>query len=171
MLILITGAKQVGKDTLASFIIKWRPDFQQYALAGNLKKLTADIFGVSQYDVDEMKLREGSIVACGLSMRQLLQNIGQGVRKLDPNFWCRSIPIDTVENIVVSDLRLPAEYEYFKQNYKGKMIVIKIIKQIQSEDRHITEQGWKQIQSDITLVNEFDGLDRFEAKARGIIDI
>ncbi len=65
----ILGKMGAGKTTLANEFIRQYPDFVKIAFADKIKELAADLFDMNEKD------------------RQLLQAIGESMRKINPDVW------------------------------------------------------------------------------------
>lgn len=167
MLILIVGAKRVGKSTIADLLVE-REGFLTRAVADPLKDILSETLDMSREEMDIVKNEEKIEICNGLNMRQLLQNFGQSAKKhMGNDVWCRasSHDIDTKDDYVISDIRLMIEYDFFVKKWgKENVVVIKIVgnsDKNENTDLHSTEQEWKQIPADITYINTFDGQDKY----------
>lgn len=102
--------------------------------------------------------------------RATLQNIGDLLRKIDTNFLTKRIEEDllvykenNIENVVISDVRLINEINYFKNNQSLEVITIKVISTnskrnlTSSEKNHHTELELDNYNDfDYIINNKFD---------------
>src|SRR5262245_15915297 len=100
MLIGLTGRKQVGKDTIASYLIE-KYEFEKHAFADPLKLAVTNLFHISPEIVDELKLEDSigtkghvileidGIVEYDYSWREFLQRFGteMGRETFGEDFW------------------------------------------------------------------------------------
>lgn len=109
--IALTGRMRSGKSTVAAYLCE-NYRFSEFAFADSLKNVAHIIFGKpSGKD------------------RGLYQFVGQSMREYDPDVWVKKLDqyirewlgYDPRENIVITDLRQPNEYEYCREN--GYVIV------------------------------------------------
>lgn len=148
--ILISGKKGYGKDTLCSFIQKnSRQSFVRVAYADTLKEMTAlFVQQILQLDVPkevffDAKLKEEPItipfVEKQITPRYLLQVFGtEFIRdKFDTNYWVKVawnkiISKYPSDNIIITDCRFPNEIKIFKQfasqTNEYKVITVRINK-------------------------------------------
>ena len=95
--IAVSGKLRSGKDTLADFLMK-RYNFVRVSFADKLYEVAKDLFGMVGKD------------------RRLLQDLGRKMCEIDKLVWAKyaldAMPLTT--DIVISDLRFPAEYHLLK---------------------------------------------------------
>lgn len=114
-LVAVTGFAGAGKDTIR--LALEAQGFVGLAFAEPLKRMLAELYGISGVDyayMENRELKEKVIPAYGVSYRQMAQTLGtEWGRSLHPNFWTKVMHarVDElyqrqgVKNIVVSDLR------------------------------------------------------------------
>lgn len=103
-IIIFSGKQYAGKDTSAKIMLDAMPDYRRCAM-GDIIKLTYGAQKGLTYDEIEKnkaKYRPDLIV---------LGNWGRGQ---DPDYWLKKI-IEQDGNIIVTDVRVPHEYEVFKK--------------------------------------------------------
>jgi hypothetical protein len=167
-IILLHGKKRVGKDTTASFL-KEELDAEIISLSKPMKKIAADTLQLNLEAVEQLKNKEDIKIfkteVTELSMRDVLQNLGQSVKKhIYPNIWAmltEQIIANSNKNVfVITDIRLAEEYNYFISKYgknkQYKLASIKIKRTTDNSDTHLTEQG---LPDDLfTTIIDNDGL-------------
>lgn len=102
-IIIFSGKQYSGKDTVASYMLKFMPDFRRLAI-GDIIKLTygkQHNLTYAQIEANKSEYRAGLIE---------LGNLG---RKQDKDYWLKEI-LKQHGNIMVTDVRVPHEYEVFK---------------------------------------------------------
>ena len=103
MKIALIGRMRSGKDTVGRYLVN-RYGFTRYALGDGVRFLC--------------KILYPDIVVQG-KPRYLYQTVGQAMREIDPDVWIkymsRNIERDNLENIVVTDVRQPNEFDTLRQ--------------------------------------------------------
>ena len=102
-IIIFSGKQYSGKDTAAIIMLEKMPDFKRCAM-GDIIKIT---YG------KEKKLSYEEIEKNKSIYRQDLINLGNWGRSQDPDYWLKKI-LEQDGNIIVTDVRVPHEYEVFK---------------------------------------------------------
>jgi len=110
---------QVGKDTAAEYWEKKYPGrVKRVAFADKLKQVCMLLFGFSHeqcYGSKEIKETVDS--RYGMSPREILQKVGEGMRKVYPNIWVDTVFNTTIPPLqeegfdcfIISDVRYPNE--------------------------------------------------------------
>lgn len=102
-IIIFSGKQYSGKDTVAKIMLSEMKDFKRCAM-GDIIKLT---YGAKKgLTYDEIEKNKPIY-------RQDLINLGNWGRAQDPDYWLKKI-IEQDGNIMVTDVRVPHEYEVFK---------------------------------------------------------
>lgn len=104
--IAICGTLRSGKDTVAN-MIQDNHDFCKFAFAegiwATIELLFPEVYAKRQNE----------------KPRKLLQDLGQGIRKIDPDVWVRytfnRIKEVGAERVLVTDLRQPNEFDALKK--------------------------------------------------------
>jgi hypothetical protein len=114
-LIGIAGQCQMGKDTIADrlafklnedTIVHWK----RTAFASNVKKVFCETFGVDLDFVEKWKTNPEKPPGFDMTVRQALQFIGDGFRKIMAPVWLEAIMRDKTTPIIISDLRYVNEF-------------------------------------------------------------
>ncbi|MBP3924884.1 hypothetical protein J6E39_06555 [bacterium] len=102
-IIIFSGKQFSGKDTAAKIMLDKLPQYRRCAM-GDIIKLT---YG------KEKGLTYEQIEANKSVYRQDLIDLGNWGRSQSPDYWLKKI-IEQDGNIIVTDVRVPHEYEVFK---------------------------------------------------------
>lgn len=102
-IIIFSGKQYSGKDTVAKIMLAAMPEYRRCAM-GDIIKLT---YG-KQKDLTYDEIEKNKPL-----YRQDLINLGNWGRAQDPDYWLKKI-IEQDGNIMVTDVRVPHEYEVFK---------------------------------------------------------
>ncbi len=102
-IIIFSGKQYSGKDTAAKIMLDKMPTFKRCAM-GDIIKLT---YG------KEKNLTLEEIEKNKAQYRPDLIELGNWGRAQDPDYWLKKI-IEQSGNIIVTDVRVPHEYEVFK---------------------------------------------------------
>lgn len=176
MILLLTGFKGSGKDTVADYIVN-NYDFVKYSLAEPLKFGTRILFGFSEDQMHDPTLKEVVDERYGVTPREVLQWVGTEVmqhligerfpifkEKIGRNHWISRLinnyeqlknSINREPNIVVADCRFPHESDVLKE--KGYDVkVIRVIREnnlYSSNDMHPSELAHLDINPDYMIDN------------------
>lgn len=102
-IIIFSGKQYSGKDTAAKIMLETMPDYRRCAM-GDIIKIT---YGKQKnLTYDEIEKNKPLY-------RQDLIDLGNWGRSQDPDYWLKKI-IAQKGNIIVTDVRVPHEYEVFK---------------------------------------------------------
>jgi hypothetical protein len=171
VLLGLTGKAGSGKDTAYLELKKLMPEATKVGLADPLKDFAATILGLDRSLIDQYK-EEGAQIciyenpwSCRgphtISMRQLLQGIGQGARDLwGPDFWLNLLTTRVSNHndslYVVTDVRYDNEARRVKE-LGGRMVRIERPDQSSSpseeEQAHASEQGVSDNLVDSVIIN------------------
>ncbi len=102
-IIIFSGKQYAGKDTAAKIMLEAMPDFRRCAM-GDIIKLT---YG-KQHNLTYEEIEKNKPL-----YRQGLIDLGNWGRAQDPDYWLKKI-IEQKGNIMVTDVRVPHEYDVFK---------------------------------------------------------
>lgn len=103
-IIIFSGKQYSGKDTVAKVLLAQMPDYKRFAM-GDVIKLE---YG-KQKDLTYEEIERNKPI-----YRQDLIDLGNWGRSVDPDYWLKKI-ISQEGKIIVTDVRVPHEYEIFKQ--------------------------------------------------------
>lgn len=106
----VAGQAQFGKDTLADRLQLKLSDksWKRSALASAVKKVYCETFNVDLDFVEKWKTNPQIPLGFDMNVRQSLQFIGDGFRKIQPNIW-----LDLAfreRNVIFSDIRYANEF-------------------------------------------------------------
>ena len=103
-IIIFSGKQYAGKDTAAKIMLDEMPDFRRCAM-GDIIKLT---YGTQK------NLTYEEIEKNKSNYRADLIILGNWGRAQSPDYWLQKI-VEQDGNIIVTDVRIPHEYEVFKK--------------------------------------------------------
>lgn len=103
-IIIFSGKQYSGKDTLAKIMLQAMPEFKRCAMGDIIKMTYGAQKGLTYEEIEKNKPL----------YRQDLINLGNWGRSQDPDYWLKKI-LEQDGNIMVTDVRVPHEYEIFKQ--------------------------------------------------------
>lgn len=139
-IIIFSGKQFSGKDTAAKIILENMPEFRRCAMGDIIKLTYGEKKGLTYEEIEKNKP----------IYRQDLIDLGNWGRSVDPDYWLKKI-IEQDGNIVVTDVRVPHEYEVFK---KAGAITIRV-----EASRETRQQRGKLVgENDITEI----GLDNIK---------
>lgn len=105
----IAGQKQNGKDTLGDHLIvrlnENGESWKKSALAKPVKQIFADTFDVTLDFIEEWKVKSEIPPGFNATVREGLQMIGDGYRKLKKDIWIDIAYRDKTRDLVFSDVR------------------------------------------------------------------
>lgn len=176
MIIIISGHKQTGKNTVTDFI-KEEFDFAEYAFAGPIKQICKVAFGWDDSYFESTDKKEAIDEEWGISPRQALQWIGTegfqfGLCKSFPSFenkTGRHIWVDKFvqdfkngefncfsNNVVISDNRFPHESKVIKDKLSHiPSLLVKIVKKgTIKNDMHFSEIAIDDLPYDVIINND-----------------
>lgn len=102
-IIIFSGKQYSGKDTAAKIMLTKMPDFRRCAMGDIIKLTYGAAKGLTYEEIEKNKPL----------YRQDLIDLGNWGRAQDPDYWLNKI-IEQEGNIIVTDVRVPHEYEIFK---------------------------------------------------------
>ena len=102
-IIIFSGKKYAGKDTLEKIMVNAMPDYKRFAMGDIIKLTYGKEKGLTYEEIEKNKPL----------YRQDLINLGNWGRAQDPDYWLKKI-LEQPRNIMVTDVRVPHEYEVFK---------------------------------------------------------
>ena len=102
-IIIFSGKQYSGKDTVAKIMLQALPNFRRCAMGDIIKLTYGKEKGLTYEEIEKNKPL----------YRQDLINLGNWGRSQDPDYWLKRI-IEQDGNIMVTDVRVPHEYEVFK---------------------------------------------------------
>lgn len=102
-IIIFSGKQYSGKDTVAKIMLAEMKDYKRCAMGDIIKLTYGEQKGLTYEEIEKNKPL----------YRQDLINLGNWGRAQDPDYWLKKI-IKQDGNIIVTDVRVPHEYEVFK---------------------------------------------------------
>ena len=102
-IIIFSGKQYSGKDTVAKILLEQMPDYRRFAMGDVIKLEYGRQNALSYEEIEKNKP----------IYRQGLIDLGNWGRSVDPDYWLKKI-ISQEGNIMVTDVRVPHEYEIFK---------------------------------------------------------
>ena len=150
-IIIFSGKQYSGKDTAAKIMLNEMPDFRRCAMGDIIKLTYGKKKGLTYEEIKKNKP----------IYRQDLIDLGNWGRAQDEDYWLKKI-IEQDGNIIVTDVRVPHEYEVFK---KAGAIAIRVEASRDTRasrgeligEKDITETGLDNIKNwDYIIDNNFD---------------
>lgn len=123
MIIGISGKKGSGKSTVAEYLHRRLPGSVRLPIAFKLKSIAMDCFGASVTQVHGNYEQKNTVTESGLTGREVLQAVGEGMRKVWPDCWVWAWENEVVglwaqngeaNPIIVEDVRYRNEAEKIK---------------------------------------------------------
>jgi len=102
-IIIFSGKQYSGKDTVAKVLLEQMPDYKRFAMGDVIKLEYGKKRGLTYEEIEKNKPL----------YRQDLIDLGNWGRSQDPDYWLKKI-ISQEGKIIVTDVRVPHEYEVFK---------------------------------------------------------
>ena len=103
-IIIFSGKQYAGKDTAAKILLDSMPEFHRCAMGDIIKLTYGKEKGLTYDEIEKNKAK----------YRADLITLGNWGRSQSPDYWLEKI-IEQDGNIVVTDVRIPHEYEVFKK--------------------------------------------------------
>ncbi len=185
LIIGLTGKTHSGKDTIADYLVN-NYRFIKIAFADSLKLACKEVFGFSNNQLYDEKLKEEIDNDWGHSPREIFQKVGTelfryALPKLCSNIhddiWIRSVDkkikniinntMDTDKlRIVITDIRFPNEHKFVQDN---NGLILKILRNTEDQlcetNEHISEKNIDnftfdyQINNNSTIDNLYKNVD------------
>lgn len=102
-IIIFSGKQYSGKDTAGKIVLDLMPDFKRCAMGDIIKYEYGRQHNLTYEEIEKNKSQ----------YRAGLIELGNWGRSQSPDYWLNKI-IETEGNIIVTDVRVPHEYEVFK---------------------------------------------------------
>ena len=102
-IIIFSGKQYAGKDTAAKIMLDVLPDYRRCAMGDIIKLTYGQTHGLTYDEIENNK----SLYRAGLI------ELGNWGRAQSPDYWLNKI-IERAGNIIVTDVRVPHEYQVFK---------------------------------------------------------
>ena len=152
IIIGIGGNPRSGKDTCGELLAK---EFGYYSCAfgDKVRRFADQSLGGP---IDWERYKERKLPGAGITGRQYLRNIGEGIRAKDPDFWVRALFNDLIVQdtlgsgcgIVITDVRRMNEVEAIRDR-GGYLLLIERTDAIptgnDAEDELLDWEGWDDV--------------------------
>jgi len=102
-IIIFSGKQYSGKDTVAKILLAKMSDYRRFAMGDVIKLEYGKQKGITYEEIEKNKPL----------YRQGLIDLGNWGRSQDPDYWLKKI-VSQPGKIMVTDVRVPHEYEVFK---------------------------------------------------------
>lgn len=102
-IIIFSGKQYSGKDTVAKIMLEQMPDYKRCAMGDIIKQVYGAQKGLTYEEIEKNKP----------TYRPDLIALGNWGRNIDPDYWLKKI-ISQPGKIIVTDVRVPHEYDIFK---------------------------------------------------------
>jgi len=102
-IIIFSGKQYSGKDTVAKILLEQMQDYKRCAMGDIIKLEYGAKKGITYEEIEKNKP----------NYRQDLIDLGNWGRAKDPDYWLKKI-VSQDGKIIVTDVRVPHEYEVFK---------------------------------------------------------
>lgn len=180
--ICVSGYKKSGKDTFAKVAKKF--GYHKYALADPLKEAIKSIFLFTDEQLNDQTRKEEIDPRWGLSPREAMTIIGTELLQIDIHnyfpkgkltfdrdifvkryeYWENN---NDYELIIISDLRLQHEYDFFKKRGAKFILINRDI--IGEKSKHESENTYKNFKFDYVIDNN-KSIAKFVTKSYEIIN-
>lgn len=179
--IMIGGRKRTGKG-VATASLKTMYESQglsvaTVSIASTVKEIIADLFEISEEDVDKYKnnpknfwvevMQNGELTLQQTDFRRLLQLLGTDIRNkyLGQYFWIR-VAVDKIKSskadiVLVDDWRFIFEYEEVLKEFPTRTLIIR--RDTGIIDNHESETALDNFVADFTINNN-KSLDEYQGK-------
>lgn len=150
-IIIFSGKQYSGKDTLAKILLEHMPEFRRCAMGDIIKLEYGRQHNLTYEEIEKNKA----------NYRQGLIDLGNWGRSQSDDYWIKKI-ISETGNIMVTDVRVPFEYETFK-NVGAIAIRVECPREIRAKrgtlvgENDVTETGLDHITDwDYVIQNDSD---------------
>ena len=162
-IIIFSGKQYSGKDTLAKILLENMPDFHRCAMGDIIKLEYGRKKNLTYEEIEKNKPQ----------YRQDLINLGNWGRAQSDDYWIKKI-ISEDGNIMVTDVRVPFEYETFK-NAGAISIRVECPREIRAQrgtligEDDVTEIGLDHITDWDYIIENNSDYESLKAKAMELI--
>lgn len=163
-ILLFSGKQFSGKDTVAKIMLKKMPDYHRCAIGDSIKLTYGREKGLSYEEIEKNKAL----------YRKDLITLGNWGRDQDPDYWLKKV-IEEDGNIMVTDVRVPHEYEVFKKA-GAKSIRVEADREVRAKrgtligEDDITEKGLDHIKDWDYVVDNNSDYEHLERQVDKIIE-
>lgn len=163
-ILIFSGKQYSGKDTAAKIMLAKMPDYKRCAMGDIIKLTYGKEKGLTYEEIEKNKPL----------YRQDLINLGNWGRAQDPDYWLKKI-IAQDGNLMVTDVRVPHEYEVFKKA-GAKSIRVEADREIRAErgeligEEDVTETGLDHIKDWDYVIDNNSDYENLEFQVNKIIE-
>ncbi len=163
-IIIFSGKQYSGKDTLAKILLEHMPEYRRCAMGDIIKLEYGRMHNLSYDEIENNKHL----------YRQGLINLGNWGRSKSDDFWIKKI-ISEQGNIMVTDVRVPFEYNTFK-NAGAIAIRVECPREIRAQrgtligEDDITETGLDNITDWNYIIHNDSDYDTLKQKALDLVE-
>ena len=164
-IIIFSGKQYAGKDTVAKIMLKAMPDFRRCAMGDIIKLTYGREHNLTYEEIENNKSQ----------YRQDLINLGNWGRSQSPDYWLEKI-IAQDGNIMVTDVRVPHEYEVFK-NAGAIAIRVEATREIRASrgeligENDVTEVGLDEIKDWDYIIENNSDYEALKNKVEKLIEV
>ena len=171
LIIGIAGRARVGKDTFADYLQKYATSERKlnvniYSFAVAVKQVIGDTFDISMEMIEKYKITDEPYPETHMTMRKMLQFVGDGFRKFKDTVWIekvvRQIKEDAPDIAIISDVRYKNEADMIRKD--GGVVVLVYREEVSNNDDHPSETAW------LLQEEEYKNCQGFTKVNDGVID-
>ena len=144
MLLALTGDIGVGKTTVARYL-ETHYGFLHLAFADAPKKIAQEVFKLHTEEMEDRVLKETHLERYPFKTpREIVVDIAESIKGIYPDIWARVVErkLFCRDNVVISDLRFPVEFDMIKKHGGVVVEISKDIKTPKEEARyHLVNNG------------------------------
>ena len=180
MKIAISGKANSGKDTVAKLLVTALnlKNYKISSFADPIKQTARLFFPKIQYiDLYGPSVNRSNLVPGeSITVRELLINIGENFKAINPNIWVNNFSstleecIKTNTDIIVTDLRFKSEFDFLK---KENFFLIRVIRPGISVINNSTETEQDQLSNDKFdfILNNSNSLEDLKLNINALVKI
>ena len=163
-IIIFSGKQYSGKDTAGKIMLEAMPEYRRCAMGDIIKLTYGKEKGLTYDEIEKNKPL----------YRQDLINLGNWGRAQDPDYWLKKI-IEQDGNIIVTDVRVPHEYDVFK-NAGAITIRVEATRETRASrgelvgENDITETGLDNIKDWDYIIENNSDYETFKSKVMKIVE-
>ncbi len=163
-IIIFSGKQYSGKDTAGKIMLQAMPEYRRCAMGDIIKLTYGKEKGLTYDEIEKNKPL----------YRQDLINLGNWGRAQDPDYWLKKI-IEQDGNIIVTDVRVPHEYDVFK-NAGAITIRVEATRETRASrgelvgENDITETGLDNIKDWDYIIENNSDYETFKSKVMKIVE-
>ena len=148
--------------------------YKKLSFADPLRKMACRVLGLNYIECMKVydRLKKTPLFQ-GLTFRNILENLGSGVREIDEDFWVKAVIKgirETMKNIVIDDMRYPNEFIEVYQFCKEHNITFRAYLCDYHSDRYDANNKHESAALANYLVNTLKLKDLQEVKVEDVIE-